>query len=473
MIRRSLLSLAPLALVAAALAACSRDAADAVRSAAAAPPRVDAAAAGARYVVAFRGAPPADFAGRVAALGGTVELSHADAGIATVAGLSDAAAAQLRAGPGIDDVVADEESAVDPPVGDAVATEMPADAASLGSVEASAANPAGAFFFPRQWDYRAIGANLAWAAGALGSPDVTVAILDTGIDYTHPDLAGRVDLSRSRSFIPSDDALVAALFPGANPIADLQYHGTHVAATVSSNAVAAAGMTSRVRLIGVKVLSRTGSGPTSAALNGVLWAADHGADVINMSLTTSFTRPGQGRFVSLLNRVLRYATRKGALVVVAAGNQAWDLDHDGNLYAAYCDNPAVVCVSATGPTASAGTNGPWTNVDAPAPYTNYGRSAITVAAPGGQAANVTAACSRFSLALPICRTGVFVVGLTGTSQATPHVSGLAALLVERIGHGRPSQVRAAIQQGADDLGQPGTDPFYGKGRINVPNTLHL
>jgi subtilisin family serine protease len=462
-----------LMLAATALAGCTRDAADALRPAASAGPRADAAADAGRYLVAFRNAPPADFGARVAALGGTVELVNAEAGLATVSGLTAAASEQLRAGSGIDDVLADEESSIDLPVGEAVTSEVPADAASLLSVEASPANPAAAFFFARQWDYRAIGADVAWAAGALGSPDVTVAILDTGIDYTHADLAGRVDLSRSHSFIPSDDAIVAAAFPGANPIADLQYHGTHVAATVSSNAVAAAGMTSRVRLIGVKVLSRTGSGPTSAVLNGVLWAADHGADVINMSLTTSFTRPGQGRFVSLLNRVMHYATRKGALVVVAAGNEALDLDHAGNFYQAYCDNPAVVCVSATGPTGAVSINGPYTNVDAPASYTNFGRSAITFAAPGGQAVAVTAACSRFSLALPVCRTGTFVVGLNGTSQATPHVSGLAALLVERIGHGRPSQVRAAIQHGADDLGQPGTDPFYGKGRINVPAALGM
>jgi subtilisin family serine protease len=72
----------------------------------------------------------------------------------------------------------------------------------------------------------------------------------------------------------------------------------------------------------------------------------------------------------------------------------------------------------------------------------------------------------------VCQTGTFVVGVQGTSQASPHVSGLAALLVEDLGR-NPAAIGNAIRQGADDLGPPGTDPFYGKGRINVPASLGL
>jgi subtilisin family serine protease len=86
---------------------------------------------------------------------------------------------------------------------------------------------------------------------------------------------------------------------------------------------------------------------------------------------------------------------------------------------------------------------------------------------------VWAACSRTSLVIPICQTGTFIVGVTGTSMASPHTAGLAALLVEDLGPNGPSQIRARIQQSADDLGQPGTDPNYGKGRINVPSALGL
>ena len=106
-----------------------------------------------------------------------------------------------------------------------------------------------------------------------------------------------------------------------------------------------------------------------------------------------------------------------------------------------------------------------------APYTNYGRSAINVAAPGGTVIPnsggwVWAACSQTSLWFPICGTGTYILGVVGTSMSAPHVSGLASLIVEDVGR-RPGRVRATIQQSADDLGQRGTDPFYGKGRINV------
>jgi subtilisin family serine protease len=300
-----------------------------------------------------------------------------------------------------------------------------------------------------------------------------VFILDTGLGYLHPDLAGRVDLTLSRSFVPSDDALVAAAFPGLHPVSDLHYHGTHVGATVSSNAIAAAGVTSGVTLVGVKVLGVDGSGDSFGVLDGILYAADADADVINMSLGETFSKSDEGSaaFMEAINRATNYAHAQGSLVVVSAGNAATDLDHDGNSFKAFCSAPNVVCVSATGPTAQAGVNGPWTNVDALAPYSNYGRSAISVAAPGGSASAVWAACSRTSLVLPICGTGTFIVGLGGTSMAAPHVSGVAALLVEKLGRNRPSAIRAALAKSADDLGQPGTDAAYGKGRINAVTAM--
>lgn len=418
------------------------------------------------HLVRFNGGIPNDFEAAVAALGGTVVSSHSDGGFAEVAGLSDEAAAQLKNDVRAADVVMDPGYSVrlgTPTVSDESAPDMEAHA-----------TPSLASFFPRQWHLRRIGAHTAWAAGRRGSPSVTVAVLDSGISYTHVDLAGLVDLSRSKSFVPSDDAIVASAFPGFHPITDLNFHGTHVAATIASNAHAAAGVTQRVRLIGVKVLGVNGSGSFAGVVNGIHWAADQGADVINMSLGANFPRAGNGRFIAFLQNAVNYANRQGVLVVVAAGNEAIDLDHDGNNYNSFCNSPNVVCVSATGPTAAAGTNGPWTNEDALAGYSNYGRSSIHVAAPGGTAAGrVWAACSRTSLVVPVCQTGTFVVGITGTSMASPHAAATAALIVEDVGANNPAQVRHILQKSADDLGQPGTDPLYGKGRINVPAALGL
>lgn len=437
------------------------------------------------YAVYFKPGRGSAIEREAAAVGATVNFVNDRYGFAMVSGLDETTAGRIRALSGVEGVAVDEM--IDMELLDGIEVQD----ASVASPEA----PNTAFFYARQWHLRAIGAEQAWAAGKFGSRGVTVAVLDGGVDYTHPDLAGLVDLSRSVSLLPIENAVLPQVFPGAHPVADLQFHGTHVAATIASNAIAAAGVTSNTTIIGVKVcyganitsggvlVARAGSCLGSAILAGVVHAIENNAQVINMSLGGAFLKRGSQGFHSTINRIFNAANRAGITVVVSAGNNGSDLDRhqlpdaDGNpvsypsLFKTYCDAPHVVCVSATGPTAGV-TNGPWQNIDALAPYSNYGRSVITVAAPGGAASPVWAACTRFSLAIAGCRTGVSIVGLSGTSMAAPHVSGLAALLYAE-GVRQPSQVRNRLMRGADDLGQPGRDPFYGAGRINVPGTLGL
>ncbi len=431
------------------------------------------------YLVDFRGrGVPSDFAANVAALGGEVIFAHAGVGVAAVAGLIPSGAATLAARSDVASVEADAYTTLDVPL----TTEV--EAADAGV--ASAANPATSFFFARQWHMRAIKADVAWAAGKLGSAAVKVGILDTGISYTTPDLSGRVDLALSRSFLSAaENARVQTAFPGAHPVTDLHYHGTHVAATVVSNGLVGAGVTSGITLVGLKVCapgqapSWQGSCPTSGTLAAILYAADLGLPIINMSLGGSFLRRNASAaggfgpsFLATINKVFNYANQKGTLIVVSAGNSAADMDHDGNSYKSYCSSPHVVCVSATGPTAQASVNGPWTNIDALASYSNFGRSSISVAAPGGNVSAVWATCSRNSLAIPVCQTGNFIVGLAGTSMAAPHTAGVLALIASE-GVSGSSQLRARLAQSADDLGQSGTDPAYGKGRINAARALGL
>lgn len=434
-----------------------------------------------RYLVVFKAGRSAADAIRTELLahGGQLEGLHEQLGFAVVSGISPQSAARLAGATNVSSVERDVEFSIAQPA-ETEALDM-----SAVGLE-SAAAPQAAALFARQWNMRAIAADAAWTGGALGSPNVSVAILDTGIDYLWPDLAGRVDLTRSISLRPDEDARQQTWFGGLNrnTITDLNGHGTLVSSIVASNATFFAGVTSRTTLFGVKVCTVFGSCSTSAILNGIVYAVDHGADVINMSLGGAFPKNAAPGFVSVINNVFNYAYRNGTLIVVAAGNEAADMDHNGNLYNTYCNTPNVVCVSATGPTAAPTSGGPFTNPDAIAPYTNFGRSAISVAAPGGgiTTANafVSGPCSSTALAVdtagtilgPLCPLpGLFLLRGAGTSFSSPHVAGAAASVIAARGRGNPSQVRAILEQSADDLGEPGADPFYGKGRLNAARAV--
>lgn len=438
------------------------------------------------------------FEGRVKNLGGKIKTRHAGAGLSVVSGLTEATAATLATAPGVIEVTPDVQISLNLPT-----QPIYADATGLGLALGKKVNPADAGLFSWQWDMRAIKADEAWARGAVGKPSVTVAILDTGIDYDDPDLAGLVDLSRSVSFMsgffkatptsavrPADDTVSKYFFPNRHPISDYNGHGTNVAAIVSSNAFAFAGVSARTRLMGVKVLGSNGVGTLGTALNGVLWAADHRADVANMSLGGGFPSTGNQAVIDIINQVFDYAKMKRMIVVVSAGNDGKDLDNNGDTYQTYCDAPHVICVSATGPRLA--TSDP----DEPAFYTNFGLTSIDVAAPGGNAdaahgftlsdwpwgtdfaSWVWSYCSKTWIAswtaanapnAQPCAAGNQITAFVGTSQAAPHVSGLAALLITGNDPWRTTEIKRTIMETADDLGPAGRDPFYGAGRINVAN----
>jgi subtilisin family serine protease len=504
-----------------AVAACSPDNVAAPVKRVAAPNFLAGAGSAPRHIVLMApGAAPADFASRVEALGGTVRSLNNAAGVAVVSGLSAAASTQLAAS-GVGSVQSDFQVSLE----NAIAP-VRADASEVASPEVNSAdNPATAARFNRQWNMRLINAPAAWTAGKLGSSAVTVAIIDTGIDYDLPDLDGLVDLSRSHSFmdtfvgqsdnpatpefdaspiVPSDDFLVThiGLFAGRDLITDLNGHGSNVATQVSSNAVRYAGVTSRTKLIGVKVLGANGVGSFSDILNGVLWAADHGADVANMSLGGGFSKAGNGDALAAINQVFNYAATKGMLIVVSAGNSGINLQHIGNGFSNYCDAPHVICVSSVGPALATDIGTPAEN--AGAFYTNFGKNSVDVAAPGGNAdaahAFKTSAwpwgtdiaswvwsyCAKQSLIIQRNTTDetkgdIFLTtcfktnpatllnnGYIGTSQASPHVAGLAALLIAQNGKGSPNQIKQLIQKSG-----LATNKALGRGRIDVAAALGL
>lgn len=342
-----------------------------------------------------------------------------------------------------------------------------------------------------QWGMRVIGANRAWAAGHQGTSATRVAIVDTGIDYTHRELVGLVDKAASASFatvIVSEgdvgvDLGIEPQQPGDEPYMDNHFHGTHVAATVASNNISVAGVAPHVTLIAVKVLSMTGSGSFEGVASGIRHAAGPAnADVINMSLGANVPADAEGvpALLEMMRRVIRDAEKKGSIVISAAGNSSLNLDV-GTLVSTPCEQ-STVCVSATGPLMQQ-------NFDQAAEYTNYGITAIHVAAPGGNASDtaeyvskdliISACSSRASSAtLNACRINAaggphLYAYAAGTSMAAPHAAGAAALIKSANPLISVNGLKNTLLHSSDDVQVKGRDIYTNWGRINVAKALGL
>jgi subtilisin family serine protease len=422
------------------------------------------------YVLTARAWGP-DQAAAVAAAGGTVVFGHNGAGVGVATSSAPDFAARVRASNAIASVEADR----------LVQWQMPM---ITVDVDESFTNPPNndTFFNHIQWAPQAIDAPGAWASGCNGN-GVRVAILDGGIHSTHADLVANLDVAASRSFVPGFNF---------NEDVGTFWHGTHVAGIVAAadNTIGTIGIAPQARLVGVKVL-HNGSGSFGGVIQGILYAATPlaqgggGADIINMSLGAIIAKndEGGGQLVAAMNRAVNYANRFGVLVVTAAGNDGLDLDHSGNLISVPAQSGAGVAVSATGPMGFAlGA----TDFERPASYTNYGTSAINVAAPGGDSALPgTAACSlprvpSGSVAFP-CWVFDMVVSTSrgaaasttsyswasGTSMAAPAASAVAAIIKQKNPNISLGALKAALQNSAIDAGKNGADPFYGKGWVNA------
>jgi lantibiotic leader peptide-processing serine protease len=422
--------------------------------------------------------PIANLEEKVAEQGGHVIYQNQQIGFAWVGGLTQEGAQALDLLNGVNGVYNDAAIHLN-------TVSMMGESEVLSADPTSIAQPATAFRHSFQWNMRRIGAPAVWAAGHLGSSDVTIAILDSGIDYTSFDASGMVDLARSISFVPSDDDFMNTHLPTRHKSDDLNGHGSNVATQAASNATIFAGVTSKSRLMSVKVLGRTGSGSIGGILSGLAYAVDNGADVINMSLGIpgGILREGNDEFLRITRKAFAYAYENGAVVVVSAGNDGQNMDLTPERYRVYCD-ALVICVSATGPTSSTNAfSGPWTDEDALASYSNYGQ-AVYISAPGGTNRGwVSSVCPRFRAS--VSATGVvsfpcnlapgffITTGYAGTSQAAPHVAGYAALLVAKFGKNNPKKIFTEMRRFGtlDDLGARGKDPIYGFGRLNLEKAL--
>ena len=327
----------------------------------------------------------------------------------------------------------------------------------------------GAEFFPRfQWNMRVIRASDVWLLPDGHGKGTTVCDLDSGIDPTHIDLAGKVDLNMSTSMLATEPDIL-----------DYNGHGTFVASQIATNGIGMASVAPLATLCQVKVLDKTGAGLLSDGIAGVIYAADAHADVINMSFGAYFTTrdPEFKYVVQVFQRVVDYAHTKGATIVASAGNGdslgvGIDLATDPNKFLqipAQLSN--VISVGATAPHAQQ----PGT-FDNRASYSNYGFPGVDVFAPGGDFVQgsvledlVIGACSSFSD--PACADHQTYLLGAGTSFAAPLVSGEAAVLQSDTPD-RKRPLDSCILTSADPVGDHSPNSVYGFGRINVLAAIH-
>lgn len=307
-------------------------------------------------------------------------------------------------------------------------------------VYATALEPNDPAYRDHQWHYRAISLPRAWSVtNGMGSP-VTVAVLDTGIRPEHPDLG--TNIVTGWDFVNGDNDPTDT--PDPNNSMKGASHGTHVAGTVgavTNNGLGVAGVNWGVRIMPVRVLDSMGSGSYSLIAEAIMWAADHGAHVINMSLSGR-SEPGPS-----LRDAVRYALNKGVTLVAAAGNS----------YGAVTEYPAalpgVISVSATD------------RGNELAIYSSYGPS-VTLSAPGGSKLEPGGAVfSTFYTATDPNNFNNYG-WMQGTSMATPHVSGLVSLMISSFGSMTPEEITRRLCDTAQDLGDIGRDDLYGSGLIN-------
>lgn len=275
-----------------------------------------------------------------------------------------------------------------------------------------------------------IGANSVHASGITGQGS-KVCIVDTGVDDTHPALN---PLIAQFDFVNGD-----------NDATDDEGHGTHVAGIVASTDATHRGVSYGTSLMAAKVLNATGDGWMSDVISGINWCVANNADIINLSL-------GGGLFTGTCDSnpdavAVNNAVTSGVVVAVASGN-----DGAGNAVSSPACASKAIAVGAV------------TDGDGRTPFSNEGPQ-LDVVAPGSP---VT------SLRAPI--NGGGFVTFQGTSMATPHVAGLAALILDKNPNLTPTQVRAAIENNALDLttppAVPGFDPVYGWGRIRALNSIN-
>ncbi|MFE0675042.1 S8 family serine peptidase [Streptomyces sp. NPDC058867] len=403
----------------------------------------------------------------IAAAGGTILTSYDRIGVVVVHSANPDFAKTLRKVPGVDSAGNTRNAPLPAQSTTEVGTPRVLTAAEAAAVEAAEGQDP---LQPLQWDLPAIKADQAHEK-SLGSSKVTVAVIDTGVDDTHPDLAANFDRDASVNCVTGKpDTTEGAWRPGPTESA----HGTHVAGEIAAakNGIGMTGVAPGVKVSGIKVSTTAGYFYTEAVVCGFVWAAEHGVDVTNNSYYTDpwyfncKNDPDQKALVEAVSRASRYAEKKGAVNVAAAGNENYDLaadeitdpvspndatPSDRVIDPSECLDiptqlPGVVTVASTGAKGIKSS------------FSNHGLGVVDIAAPGGDS-------TRYQTPAPPATSGLILGTLpggkwgymAGTSMASPHVAGVAALIKSTHPKAPPALVKALLYAEADATAC--TDPY--------------
>ena len=419
------------------------------------------------YIIEANDQLPSDLESLVEAAGGSLLRVHAEIDLAVASSDDPSFGANLEASSNLSSI---EDMMVQwtPDMEGAEVVAVPAGHTTI--------DPTTAFFYPCQWNMTQIDAPGAWAQDVFGDPGVKVAVLDTGVDPFHIDLAGKVDLVQSTSTLSPGSSLCNSVLglPDEETFLDFRFHGTFVSSQITTNGIGIAGVAPLSEIVAVKVLNCLGSGSFADVIAGILYAASlPDVDVINMSLGAYFDRTGgAGSLLGPLNKAVNFAGSQGKLVVSASGNDGADLDSDGSFISVPAESGSGISIYAT-------------NVnDDVTGYSNHGVSGTWVGAPGGDGPDpvpplpgcvvspasqglVLGACSSTSIFFGCGSGASYLIG-SGTSFASPIAAGVAALVDGQAGGAlNASQLKTALMNSTDDLGANGTDNLYSHGRVNA------